>query len=108
VAEQTRIHLDKIFNTEKKMKRIPSFFLLFATVMTAFSQATAPTTLEGWASRLQLFGKKVPQEQSYSTHDNTMRNVPQTTDEDFKPLEERLPGWIATTLEEAKGDNNDD
>ena len=52
------------------------FFVLFAmlcaTSMLALAQnATAPTTLEGWAARLQKFGKSVPQEQVFIHMDNT-------------------------------------
>ena len=54
---------------------------------------------------LRVSYKRVPQDEAYSTHDNSVRNIPTTTSEDFKPLEEKLPEWIATTLAEAKGEN---
>ena len=34
-------------------------------------QASAPTTLEGWAERLETFGKSIPQEQVFIHMDNT-------------------------------------
>ena len=34
-------------------------------------QASAPTTLEGWAERLETFGKTIPQEQVFIHMDNT-------------------------------------
>ena len=40
---------------------------------------------------LRVSYKRVPPEEAYSTHDNSVRNAPVTTSEDFKPLEEKLP-----------------
>ena len=55
---------------------------------------------------LRVSYKRVPSEEAFSTHDNSVRNAPVTTSEDFKPLEEKLPEWIANTLAEAKGEND--
>ena len=49
---------------------------------------------------LRVSLKKVPKEDAYST--------PETNDEDFAPLAEKLPEWIATTLEEAEKDKDND
>lgn len=51
---------------------------------------------------LRVSYKRVPKEEAFSSHNNNLRKVPETTSEDFKPLEEKLPEWIATTLKEAK------
>ncbi len=57
-----------------------SFFLLatvmlFLSAMKGYGQANqaieTPTTLEGWATRLQKFGKSIPQEQVFVHMDNT-------------------------------------
>lgn len=53
------------------MKR---FFLFPAFVIFAFSLVFAqevPTTLEGWAGKLEKFGKSIPQEQVFIHMDNT-------------------------------------
>ena len=57
---------------------------------------------------LRVSYKRVPQAEAYSSHDNSVRNVPTTSSEDFQPLEEKLPEWIATTLAEAKGEKKND
>ena len=51
---------------------------------------------------LRVSYKRVPKEEAFSSHNNNLRKVPETSSEDFKPLEEKLPEWIATTLKEAK------
>ena len=51
---------------------------------------------------LRVSYKRVPKEEAFSSHSNNLRKVPETNSEDFKPLEEKLPEWIATTLKEAK------
>ena len=51
---------------------------------------------------LRVSYKKVPAEEMYSTHNNNVRKVPVSSDEDFKPLADKLPEWIANTLVEAK------
>ena len=56
---------------------------------------------------LRVSLKQVPKEEAFSTHDNEVRKVPVADSEDFKPLAEKLPEWIAQTLKEAKGENND-
>ena len=57
---------------------------------------------------LRVSYKKVPKEEAFSSHTNNARKVPETSGDDFKPLADKLPEWIATTLAEAKGENNDD
>ena len=57
---------------------------------------------------LRVSYKQVPSEEMYSTHTNNSRKVPETNDEDFKMLEEKLPEWIATTLAEARGEKKND
>ena len=55
------------------MKR--SVFLFFFSCIFFFSalaqQTPTPTTLEGWANRLETFGKSIPQEQVFVHMDNT-------------------------------------
>ena len=55
------------------MKR--SVFLFFFSCICfffAFAQQTpTPMTLEGWANRLETFGKSIPQEQVFVHMDNT-------------------------------------
>lgn len=51
---------------------------------------------------LRVSYKRVPKEEAFSSHSNNLRKAPETSSEDFKPLEEKLPEWIATTLKEAK------
>ena len=57
---------------------------------------------------LRVSLKKVPQEEAYSTHSNNIRNVPQATDTDFKPLADKLPEWINETLAKAKEEAGND
>ena len=57
---------------------------------------------------LRVSYKRVPKEEAFTSHDNNVRKAPETTSSDFKPLAERLPGWIATTLEEANEEKKDD
>lgn len=56
---------------------------------------------------LRVSYKKVPKEESFSSHNNSVRKAPETGEDDFKPLADKLPEWISTTLAEAKGKNND-
>lgn len=51
---------------------------------------------------LRVSYKKVPKEESFSSHNNSVRKAPEMSDDDFKPLAEKLPEWISTTLAEAK------
>ena len=51
---------------------------------------------------LRVSYKRVPKEEAFSSHSNNLRKAPETSSEDFKPLAEKLPEWIATTLKEAK------
>ena len=57
---------------------------------------------------LRVSFKQVPPEEMFSSHTNNARKIPETSDEDFKALEEKLPEWIANTLAEAKGSKNND
>ena len=57
---------------------------------------------------LRVSYKKVPPEEAYSSHTNSARKAPDTNDEDFAPLAEKLPEWIKETLEKAKKENNND
>ncbi len=57
---------------------------------------------------LRVSYKRVPSDETYSSHTNNVRRVPDTTSEDFAPLAEKLPEWIADTLEKAKKDQSDD
>ena len=55
------------------MKR-PVFLFFFSCIFffSALAQQTpTPTTLEGWANRLETFGKSIPQEQVFVHMDNT-------------------------------------
>lgn len=56
---------------------------------------------------LRVSYKAIPEEERYSTHNNSSRSVPQFDEADFTDLEEKLPEWINATLEKAKGENND-
>ena len=56
---------------------------------------------------LRVSYKKVPKEESFTSHNNSVRKVPETNDDDFKPLAEKLPEWISQTLAEAKEKKND-
>ena len=57
---------------------------------------------------LRVSFKKVPPEEAYSSHTNSARKAPDTNDEDFAPLAEKLPEWIKDTLEKAKKENDND
>jgi len=46
--------------------------------------------------------KQVPQEECYSTHENNKRRSLGDNDSEFKMLEEKLPGWIESTLKKAE------
>ena len=51
---------------------------------------------------LRVSYKRVPKEESFTSHNNNVRKAPEASDEDFKPLAEKLPEWIANTLKEAE------
>ena len=53
------------------MNRILSFVICTNIVLSMMGQANRPTTLDGWADRLQKFGKSIPQEQIFIHMDNT-------------------------------------
>ena len=56
---------------------------------------------------LRVSLKRVPENESYSTHKNTYRKKVETTSEDFEPLRIHLASWIKNTLEEEEGNKND-
>jgi len=51
--------------------------------------------------------KRVPEENRMSTHKNE-RKRPNITEKDFSPLKEKLPEWIAISLEEKKNKEKKD
>lgn len=53
------------------MNRFLSFAICTLTTLNLMAQANLPTTLDGWADRLQRFGKNIPQEQIFIHTDNT-------------------------------------
>ena len=58
---------------KSRLNFLVSFFIFhfsFFVTSSAFAQQ-APTTLEGWAERLEKFGKTIPQEQVFIHTDNT-------------------------------------
>ena len=56
---------------------------------------------------LRVSFKAVPENERYSTHDSSIRKLPEFDKADFTSLEEKLPEWIETTLKKAKENNND-
>lgn len=54
---------------------------------------------------LRVSYKKVPEEERYSTHDNSKKNIPEFNEADFSSLEAKLPEWIETTLKKAREDD---
>ena len=48
-----------------------SYFLISVFSFVSAQTSSAPTTLEGWADRLDKFGKSIPQEQVFVHMDNT-------------------------------------
>lgn len=56
---------------------------------------------------LRVSYKAIPENERYSTHDNSMRRTPQFDEADFTDLEEKLPEWINETLAKAKEQQND-
>ena len=53
------------------MNKIFSFIICYLVCLNLTAQANMPTTLDGWADRLQKFGKSIPQEQIFIHTDNT-------------------------------------
>ena len=51
---------------------------------------------------LRVSLKQVPPEESFTTHKNEARSIPQLADNAFDPLKEKLPIWIENTLKEIK------
>lgn len=56
---------------------------------------------------LRVSFKRVPEEETYSTHDNNVRNALTTQGNDFEVLKKKLPKWINDTLKEAEEEDND-
>ena len=55
---------------------------------------------------LRVSLKRVPEEERYSTHDNSKKNIPEFNEADFSSLEAKLPEWIETTLKKAREKND--
>ena len=55
---------------------------------------------------LRVSYKQVPDEAKYSTHDNSLRQVPEFDKADFSSLEAKLPEWIENTLKKARNSND--
>ena len=55
----------------KRLFFLLALFLSCSSLLLRAQQAAAPTTLEGWAERLETFGKSIPQEQVFVHMDNT-------------------------------------
>lgn len=55
---------------------------------------------------LRVSFKQVPEEERYSTHDNSQKRVPQFDEADFSSLEAKLPEWIEETLKKARNKND--
>ena len=53
------------------MNRFFSFVICTFITLNLMAQTSIPTTLDGWADRLQKFGKNIPQEQIFIHTDNT-------------------------------------
>ena len=51
--------------------------------------------------------KRVPEEEAFSTHNNSVRNALITKGNDFEVLKKKLPKWIKDTLKEAEEEEND-
>ena len=54
-----------------KYRILTSAMVWFLAICASGQTATPPSTLEGWAERLQKFGKALPQEQVFVHMDNT-------------------------------------
>lgn len=57
---------------------------------------------------LRVSYKEVPESERYSTHDSSVRRLPQFDEADFTDLENKLPEWINDTLKKAKKDSDND
>ena len=55
---------------------------------------------------LRVSLKKVPEEERYTTHDNSKKKIPEFDEADFSSLQEKLPEWIETTLKKAREKND--
>ena len=56
---------------------------------------------------LRVSYKQVPENERYSTHDNSSKKAPQFDEADFSSLEAKLPEWIEETLKKAREKKND-
>ena len=56
---------------------------------------------------LRVSYKRVPEEETYSTHNNNVRNALTTEGSDFEVLKKRLPKWIKETLKEAEQEDEE-
>lgn len=57
---------------------------------------------------LRVSYKQVPDEEKYSTHDNSKKKIPQFDEADFSSLEAKLPEWIEETLKKARNKKDDE
>ena len=48
---------------------------------------------------LRVSYKAIPEEERYSTHDNSKKKIPEFDEADFSSLQEKLPQWIALEKE---------
>ena len=53
------------------MKKTLTLVIYTLITLSIMAQENVPTTLDGWADRLQRFGKNIPQEQIFIHTDNT-------------------------------------
>ena len=58
-----------------------------------------------WLAKVK--SEKVPENERYSTHDNSSKRAPQFDEADFSSLEAKLPEWIEETLKKAREKKND-
>ena len=57
---------------------------------------------------LRVSYKQVPENERFSTHDNSKKKIPQFDEADFSSLEAKLPEWIEETLKKARSKKNDE
>lgn len=63
--------------------------------------------VDAYNSFLRVSYKQIPEEERFSTHDNSVKKIPEFDEADFSSLEEHLPEWISGTLLKARGKKND-
>lgn len=56
---------------------------------------------------LRVSYKQVPDEEKFSTHDNSQKKMPEFDEADFSSLEAKLPEWIEETLKKARNKKDD-